>query len=547
VKRSGEWLKGVDTETGKVLVKGRWSSYQHCITAVFMALYEVDHPLNTCRGKREFLEAAWKSGEYILRKHRDDGKLLTVKPDGTEWGYAPDPWVSCSLSEVYRRSKHLMTERQRAFWQEKMKRVWASNAKHSRRTHNHDAWHAISAYVGAVAREDEQAKKGFAGRIRRIARAQSGDGYWKEWTGPVMIYNHLYVQAIAMYYLISKDEQVEETLRRAGRYHSYFMYPDGSCISMVSGRIGYDSGRHVKGLPGIDLTAEGTNYLKCWVRQSQRPGTRDVTDVGLNGFMFLGAALLYAGDALKHSPIGKETRDWAPAGIPARKMGAGPWMVCLSGITGRSNNRWAMERSVNVSVWNERSGLLCGGQLSRGQPQWSNFAFSDKPDGYCARRGEIQDTGGVTGLSLQFEGENRGWIRVRETTDTRLTLEFTARSDRSITGGLPLYIHYPDALKGKRGTLARPPAYKSRTWTFEELGGVLDHRGVRIHLPESATFAWPFGVYNPYHPKGMRYSYNDRHKGGSGKCRESFGVIQFPLKSGQPVRVVFEQRAKTAE
>jgi hypothetical protein len=296
------------------------------------------------------------------------------------------------------------------------------------------------------------------------------------------------------------------------------------------------------GFPGLDLTAEGQGYLKCWYAQSKR---RELTSPGHNGFMFLGAALLYSGEVRKRTPIGALTRDWKPQGLPVHKVSSGPWMIFLSGITGHMRGRWFMERSVHFSVWNRRSGLLCGGQLSRSQPTWSNFKFADSPQGYCAQSGKIENAPGLTSLHLKYKGGNQGWIRVKGPTGKEgLTLEYETKSEKAATGGLTFYLHYPQPIKGGNGQLERPPKGKSRTWTSKELGGVLEHGGVRISLPENATFQWPFPLFNPGHSEGKLKSYDDKP---GHKCLENYALLSFPMQSGKPVRIRFQESPQSSK
>jgi hypothetical protein len=139
---------------------------------------------------------------------------------------------------------------------------------------------------------------------------------------------------------------------------------------------------------------------------------------------------------------------------------------------------------------------------------------------------------------LKYKGGNQGWIRVNRPTGKKaLVLEYGIKSEKTATAGLTFYIHYPQPLKRKQGRLDRPPKGESRTWTAKELGGVLEHEGVRISLPEDATFQWPFPLYNPYHSEGKLTSYDDKP---GHKCLENYALLSFPIQSGKPVRIIFQ-------
>ncbi len=512
--------------TGRVLVDGKYSSYQHCICALLYAFYELDHPKNPYKGDVRFLNAAWRVGEYIMNLADKNGHFYTVKTDGSEWGYEADPWIASALGEVLLRSAHLMPDSTHQRWLQKMAPIWAQDMAYSTGPgtagFNHTALHKWSGYLGALCRNNAADKQFFGDALANIAVYQEADGYWNEGIGPSVLYNFLYLQALAVYWLTSGDPRVETALIRGARFHSFFIYPDCSIMSLISCRVGYNAERSLWDIPAMCVSLESRYYLEKWL-QSPLP----LPKPSLNWFMPIFNTLLYVPELTASTPLGGETADWKPADIPVKKICSGPWVVTLSGFTGSEGNRWVMDRSVYFSVWNEQSGLICGDNLSKNQASWSNFNFDGS---FIANTTVLSAPTAPPSVSLTFsDGMYQGVISIPEISDTSLSVEFKATGMGTIYGGLPLYIHYPDMVCGADTIL---PALHDTTgtWKAVDLGGVLRHRGINILLPYEASLLWPFPVYNPYVPDGQCYDFVGR---------EPYALVKFPLNSGNPVRLTF--------
>jgi hypothetical protein len=540
VKNAAEWIKGIDPKSGRILIEGKYSTMHQCICSVFLGLYELDHPRNPYKGDRKYLEAAWKIGEYFLGLMDKRGLVPLVKVDGSKWSPRGDTWSYYAVTEIYARTKNLMDKKQRALWDEKMKVVRKANDPQER-VHmgssgdNHYAWQSLTSYVDARSRGDKAAQKRLSDYFVKLAGFQRPDGWWIESTGPVMVYNLLYVQPLGIYYLLSGDNRVTPAIVRAGRFHSYFQYPDASLAALISGRITYREHRNFWGIGGLDLGVDAEPYMRRWV-----DSTAPLTRLSHNGFAALGLILLYADKVLAAEPLGQPRADWYPQRLAARRVTLGKWELLLSALTGESKSRWLTDRSVHLSVWHPRSGLIVGGTKSTADPRWANFTFGTKADDYCARSARLGPSQEKPSVHLYFTGGRKASIRVVEATDKALTIEFENRSEQNATAQLPLYLSHPKPISGKDAELKHPGGRKTQKWTAKQLGGELHHEGIRIGLPENATFTWPYDVHNPYHPDGKLWEYNSPNRQAMDRYRERYGLVSFPIAGGAKARIRLE-------
>ena len=118
----------------------------------------------------------------------------------------------------------------------------------------------MSLYCAGMVFERQDWKTQAQEFIHEVVAAQSSYGWWTENVGPVVSYNYVYSDAFGIYYKMSEDERVLEALEKAARFHSNYVYPDGSVVETVDERNVYKDGVRL-GNPGFSHTGPGRGYL----------------------------------------------------------------------------------------------------------------------------------------------------------------------------------------------------------------------------------------------------------------------------------------------
>lgn len=460
----------------------------------------------------ELLEAIMDGGDALINDQNAKGMWEFRKKDGSTWGDTYMPWTYSRWVRAFLLIKDAMPPERRERWEKALTLGYEGISRTTLTTlTNIPAHHAMGLYHAGVAfnRPDWKAKA--TTFLRRVAAAQHPDGYWTEHSGPVVMYNGVYVDALSAYFAVSGDQAIRPALERSALFHSNLTYPDGSAIETVDERNAYSASIVVPN-HGFTVNDLGRGYVRSqWNRYKARSDNMSAD---------LAAGYLMYGQEGPTAPAPSEVgaSRFALSGNQATVRRASPWCVVLSAYTAPFiQNRWMQDRQNMVSLFHEKTGLILGGGNTRLQPLWSTFTVGDtsllyhnagdeSPD-FSQRPGlrHVPDRARIQGDSVELHyGGTRVRVRVEPMGPTSARLIYTVL-ERSEEG--PVEAHIPlitkigtkwETASGRSGLISEKPIQLAPG----EAGGWLAHGGWRMRLPEGARMDWPAIPHNPYAKDG---------------------------------------------
>jgi len=476
------------------------------------------------------LEAIMSAGDALIEDADSQGRWEFRKKDGSTWGQIYMPWTYSRWVRAYGLIRDGMPPDRRKRWEEALLLGFDGIAKTQlTRPVNIPAHHAMGLYIAgqlfSKPKWCEQAKAFMA----KVVAAQDPVGFWTEHYGPVVRYDFVYLDALGVYYSVSRDETVLPALTRAARFHAAFTYPDGSVVETVDERNPYHTGSS-PGNVGFTFSPEGRGYLlQQWA--IRKPGDADS----------IAHFLLYGEEgATTPTPSAEHDRTWVSEDRKALIKRKGQWFVCLSAYCCPvPESRWIQDRQNLVSIYNDKVGLIAGGGNTKLQPLWSNFTIGDtsllhRTPGETSPR--FAPPSGLVhvpsasalirteapGLLLDYDGE-RCKISVELVDDSTALIRLMATPDmgRAVAAHLTLLPHIGKPFGCKR-IAPKPLGPEPFTFSGKDAGGWIEHGRWRLSLPETATVTWPVLPHNPY------------VKDGGAKPPEGRIVVSLPFSQDKP-------------
>lgn len=505
-------LKSFDPATGEFGSKPWISTDQNVLFPLAVA-WSTQSPKNPYYHDPKLLEIIGKGGEKLVDAQDAKGMWIFRKKDNSTWGDIHMPWVYSRWIRAYLLVKDALPAEQRAKWEKGLMLGYSRIANYCKGKHYHNinTYHAMGLYAAGVAFDKPEWKE-IAGRFMAgVIGKQSEDGFWSENYGPVVGYNFVYLEALGIYYAMSKDPLALNALKRGAQFHSALLWTDGSSVSAVDERNPYHKTKR-PGNVGFSWTPEGRWYLANYFAESdgKRPAISSDTaaTVLLEGGSGEIAAPASAGERGYYL-----SRDGKFAVIRHR-----PWQWCFSAYACPvPDNRWIMDRQNAVEIFHDGFGVLVGGGNSKMQPYFSTFTFgnpasfqpdysTDKPNfaGPATLR-YVPDEATIDGNAISFRyGENCTSVTVtpQEGDKLEITYRLETKPDAEAAANMPLLFNAGDKLllgSGKTVELTKAPV----TISGREAAGSLTCRGVRIEFPENATLRYPVTGFNPYHKLGQ--------------------------------------------
>lgn len=506
-------LKQFDAGTGR-FGSGIWICMDQQPMYTLAVVYATQSPANPYYRSPKLLDVIAKSGRPLIEAMNDTGEFLFQKKDGSTWGNIRMPWMYSRWIRTFNLIHGDMSEADREAWSKALTLGYTNIAKHEfRYYHNIPTYHAFGLYVAGKTLGKPAWCTQASDFLVKIAERQAEGGYWSEHSGPVVNYNVVYVDAIGMYYALSRDERVLAALGRSAAFHSAFTYPDGRRVETIDERNPYHSAID-HGNVGLSATPVGRALL---ARQWELVGLKSIPEDALASFVQYG----------QEGPIAELTSRPAEPFIlreggqdRAAIIRTGPWFLCLSAYTAvPDRDRWHQDRQNLVSIWHEGNGLILGGGNTRLQPAWSNFTVGDisllrhkagdeNPD--FRPKGELYHipsaaellTSPQPGLLLTYgPAKFRLSIDVKGPSQVVYSVEVVKPSALPMAAHLTLMPRLGTALEtgsGQKQVLGKEPV----NWTPEQLAGSLTYAGCRLQLPPAASVHWPLLAHNPYHKDG---------------------------------------------
>lgn len=254
-------LHSQDQATGR-FGSGVWVPGDQSVIYPLAVAWAIKDSRNPCYHDPKLLKAIMRGGDMLAQTQDKDGRWVFRKKDNSTWGMHFDPWVYSRWVRAYSLIDSGMPPERRPRWQNALELGYSGIEKHElSRVHNIPAHHAMGLYVAGNALNHPAWCAKASAFLVRVAREQDSNGFWSEHLGPVVLYNFVYVDALGTYYSLSHDGKVLNALERAARFHSNFIYPDGSNIETIDERNPYSKKCSLGGV-GFSFCAEGRGYLR---------------------------------------------------------------------------------------------------------------------------------------------------------------------------------------------------------------------------------------------------------------------------------------------
>jgi hypothetical protein len=491
-----------------------WNCLEQNVLLPLAVAYTTEAEGNPYYHDAKVLAAIAAGGDALVDAQDEQGRWVFRKKDNTTWGSIHMPWTYSRWIRAYALVKDSLPRASRNKWEAGLRKGFIHIRKYMNgHVHNIPTHHAMALYIAGQCFDVADWREAAAQFMARVVDAQNPDGFWSENYGPVVGYNHVYVDALGIYYAVSRDRKVLPALERSARFHANFLWPDGSPIAAIDERQVYHAERNI-GNVGFSHTALGRGYLlrqTAPLRQEGEPLNAD----------YAAAMLAYGGTGpAKPPPVSGDRGRFVLGDNKALVQRAKPWQFCLSAYCCPvQRNRWIQDRHNFLDVFHDDLGLVLGGGNTKLQPYWSTFVAGD-PSALHHREGDehpefrprvalrwvptrtrlIPDPDNPS-LELYYHTDV-GRVTVTPQPDGILAITYAA----DLVSGTHFEAHVPFMKRTGRIEFASGRSlYLQSTpveLTSDETGDRFTWRGLRVSIPDGATLKWPCRQHNPYSRDG---------------------------------------------
>jgi hypothetical protein len=509
-------LETQDPKTGRFGTKPWTCRDQNVLfpLAVAWFLNDADNPWHH---DKNLLEAILDGGDALVEAQDRRGMWTFRKKDGSTWGQITMPWTYSRWIRAFGLVKDAMPPDRRAKWEKGLRLGCSTIARRElRHVHNIPCHHAMGLYAAGRAFGREDWTRQAAAFLHRVVRKQHRDGYWSEHSGPVVLYNLVYVEALGCYHAMSGDKAVLPALRKAAAFHANLTYPDGTAVATVDERNPYHPERICAGNAGFTFSRLARGHMLRQLSRFEGAGR----EIGAD----LAAQLLLHGATGPAKPPAADPA-WTSSDGRIGVLRHGPWFLVGSAYAAPvSNSRWIQDRQNFLSIFHEKTGLIVGGGNTKLQPCWSNFTVGDRsllqhkrgdadpefrpPEGLVhvprAAKLNLDVAKGRHGLQLELEyGRQPATVLVVPEGEEALRVTYVCqpKGSRPVHGHLTLIPHVARVIRTGSGT-SRKLDGKPIDWSAKACGGRIEHAGWRLALPPGSRVLWPKKAHNPYRKTG---------------------------------------------
>ena len=457
----------------------------------------------------KLLKAIEIGGNALIKDADKNGEWMFRKKDGSTWDKIYMPWTYSRWIRSYQVVKDAMSSKTQKAWDSALKLGYSHIAMQELGfVQNIPTYHAAGLYCAGEVFHNEKWKSEAANFLHRVADKQDPAGYWTEHSGPVVGYNAVYVEALGIYYSMSKDPYVLPALTRSAKFHSGFTYPDGTAVHIIDERQVY-SHSITSPCPGFFVTPQGKGYAERQTAAIWAAGKTLPPEVAANILAYwtpgpVKAAPGLTADHRYETPDSKAVVDTH-----------GNWCVALSAYTAQTTpSRWIQDRQNLAALFHKAKGLILGGGNTKLTPLWSTFTVGDtsllfhvkgdsdpsfaNPPGlqHVPSAGALD--GNSDGLKLQYGNVKVSFSgSLRDAQHAALTYSLDSIATGPVEAHLPLLPrmgkHWKSA-GGRSGILSDKPF----TLKGKNLGAWFELDGIRFGLPHKAFVKWPVMGHNQY-------------------------------------------------
>lgn len=501
-------LKTQDTKTGR-FGTAPWLCTDQNVLLPLAAAWSLQDPANPWYHNDRLLEAIAKGGDALVDDQDAKGMWTFRKKDNSTWGQIHMPWTYSRWIRAYALVKDALPAASRAKWEQGLLLGFKGIRGYmGSKVQNIPCHHAMALYIAGMVFDNADWRDAAAKFMARTVAEQDPAGFWSENFGPVIGYNEVYVDALGVYYHFSRDPVVLEALRRAAKFHSAVLWPDGSAVACLDERQVYHAGLET-GTVGFTFTPEGRGYLIQQMNKYLQAGRLPTADYAAN--------MLLCGDSgtgIQPAAAGDEATAWIgnKDGYIRRHK---PWQWALSGYACPvPTSRWLQDRHNLLDIFCDDLGLVAGGGNTKLQPYWSTFTVGDcsllkhtpgdenpvfNPQialQWVPTSAKLSDTGQ---LSLQYGTLHTG-VRCEPQANGSLKVIYTAPADQQVEAHLPLLNRGSKLCLANGQMLALTDA--DVIISAREIGGWFDYRGLRVTMPAGSSLRWPDRQHDQYKKDG---------------------------------------------
>ena len=479
-----------------------WKHLPYSILAA-ATLYAKRNPANHHYHDPKMLAEAIKLGDFFA--DQNEKGIFTPRLDSD--------WDTYMWVEAYRqllpelgkeraeRWKKAIIENVSPFYPEAKMRIdfpWYNSPYIGTSPNHYAQWASLMLVAGHVFGNKDWVELGSQILHRFATVEQTSDGYWGEHSrqGPTTGYDYITSTQIGLYWEYSHDPAALEAMRRNLNFHKYFTHLDGTPVEIINGRNRYN-GVEAWGQFGFTHFPDGRRYDE-FLTSFYKEGHLSMDELGR-----------LAQDALYYhegptAPTPQEMDNFSHRlSIPAGIHKTGPWEVCLSGVieTTAPTSQFYLDRQSNVSVLNQKLGLIISGANSKRQPELATF--TEKIDGqtyYMPMSSRLQMGKDQDRISVSFNSFFADlYVPTPAGNSVTLRFEITGKYNPPQEADLNLQLVL------KPGETLETGA--GRTFTVgedkidlgpDEIGGWIKHNGWTLKVDPTAHLTWPIYPYNPY-------------------------------------------------
>ena len=233
-------LRSQDPKTGH-FGTGIWISIDQNVLLPLATAWSYHDARNPYYHSAPLLNAIMVGGDALIDAQDKNGQFLFLKKDGSTWGQIYQPWIYTRWLRAFQMIRAAMPPERRARWEKALLLGYNGISKEERTAtlHNIPTHHAMGLYFAGKIFDRPEWCAQSAEFLHRVVQIQNPDGYWSEHSGPLILYDKVYVEALGIYLAVSHDESVRAALRKASIYHAYFTYPDGTDVETIDERNPY--------------------------------------------------------------------------------------------------------------------------------------------------------------------------------------------------------------------------------------------------------------------------------------------------------------------
>lgn len=499
----------------------------------------------------KILEIIAKGGAYLAKMLDEKGMWRFDKKDGSYWGQIYTPWTYLRWIITYKLIKDELPADLRKVWEDGLllgfNGISATELNSKSNiypgplpgrpalkegevvpwVHNIPSHHATALFLAGELFDRPEWQQQAREFMKLVVAAQSPHGWWTEHVGPVVLYNRVYIEALGLYYTLSRDETVLPAIERGTRYHLNYVYPNGAMIETVDERNPYSPltlkhdaegnahylPKQVNIHPGLFFSDSGRALLAHQLPIVRTRDPKEVIDVDYLYFCLnaTDGELTYTAKQEARYRMGDDA-------LIAREE---PWLVSFSAYCApRWPGRFIQDRQNLVSIYHRDSGLILGGGNTKIQPLWSTMTVGDTS--LVKPTGASRDTNLAPDVDVAYtpdacsidEPTDRRWTQTITTAGAVAELTIAILDDHSLTISSRLvtaapdgrnaavhltFIPYPESpIRFSDGSSAE---LSETAWEKTGMASV-GHHNWKLTLSENARINWPVLPHNPYTDDG---------------------------------------------